>query len=740
MGSLYVAKDHMNRLVAVKLLRQDMDHERFEREAHAMAALQHTNIVHIYDYGEDEGTPYIVMEYLRGENLAELIRRKAPIPVPTKLRIIEELCDGLADAHAAGIIHRDIKPANLMWAKDTLKILDFGIARVAGSETRVSASGIVGTTGYLSPEQIQGGAIDARADLFAVGVVFHELLSYTPAFYQSGDTEHKTMDRILKEDPQPLASLCPQLDPQIVAIVNRALLKDPAQRYPDAHTMRQEIAATRARQVAVSATQLLPRPSTTGDPDVALAERLQKVDDLLARDQVTPAEELLRDMTREYPASRRVEAQWRQIKRKRLEAEQLRLAETAAESACRRAESAIADGALAVAVRYADEALVHVADHPEALRLRAAALRRPPDPAARAGGTAPPALNPTEIMPTPGRATEVLRDLDLSAEPPVSPTPVRDHTQERTWAGPAAIAALMVVVAAVGLAMWGGLTRDDDLGGAFATDSSTARDNSRSEVVATESDAILDASADSGGADRLTAEPIEDVTLTEPSPGPGSVTNRDDTGSAVGTLLANAQRQLTRGEWPAATESFRAALADAPGHPDATAGLAQVFLRQGREALDRQIWSTAERSCNNARQYGARTPLVQACLDEAQAGVQREADAARVAAQRASLENLLDRARGAHDARRLDEALALYSQVLERDENHREGQTGRERVLIDQNRVRRFVRQATEAETAGDLGRAVSLMQDAAGLDASPSIRQELTRLSAADQIINRRE
>ena len=344
MGSLYVAKDHMNRLVAVKLLHRHMDHDRFEREAHAMAALQHTNIVHIYDYGEDEGTPFIVMEYLRGENLAELIRRKAPMPVPTKLRIIEELCDGLADAHAAGIIHRDIKPANLMWAKDTLKILDFGIARVAGSETRVSASGIVGTTGYLSPEQIQGGAIDARADLFAVGAVFHELLSYTPAFYQSGDTEHKTMDRILNKDPRPLASLCPQLDPQIVAIVNRALLKDPAQRYPDAHTMRQEIAATRAQQVAVSATQLLPRPSATGDPDVALAERLQKVDDLLARDQVTPAEELLRDMTREYPASRRVDAQGQQLKRKRLEAEQLRLAETAAESACRRAESAARPG------------------------------------------------------------------------------------------------------------------------------------------------------------------------------------------------------------------------------------------------------------------------------------------------------------------------------------------------------------------------------------------------------------
>ena len=336
----------------------------------------------------------------------------------------------------------------------------------------------------------------------------------------------------------------------------------------------------------------------------------------------------------------------------------------------------------------------------------------------------------------------MLRDLDLSAEPPVPPDPVREQTQERTWTGPAAVAALVLVVAAVGLAMWGGLTPEDDIGGADATDSSTARDSSRPEVVAAESDAILDVSAGGGGADRPPAESIQAATPNEPSqgpgpgPGPGSVTTGDNNGSAVRTLLANAQRQLTSGQWPAATESLRAVLANAPGHPEATAALAQVFLRQGREALDRQIWSTAERSCNNARQYGARAPLVQACVEEAQAGVQREV----AAAQGASLEDLLTRARGAHDARRLDEALELYSQVVERDESHGEGQTGRERVIIDQSRVRRFVRQATEAETAGDLGRAVSLMQDAAALDASPIIRQEITRLSEADQIINRRK
>ena len=138
MGSLYLARDkpNTNRLVALKLLNAKLDsgdlRERFAREARALAALNHPNIVNIYDSGEFQGSPFIVMEYVRGETLAEKIKRRAPMSLAQKLKLMVELCAGLAHAHEAGIIHRDIKPANLMVDQQgRLKILDFGIARVA---------------------------------------------------------------------------------------------------------------------------------------------------------------------------------------------------------------------------------------------------------------------------------------------------------------------------------------------------------------------------------------------------------------------------------------------------------------------------------------------------------------------------------------------------------------------------------------------------------------------------------
>src|SRR5689334_6992892 len=181
MGSLYLARDtnpNTNRLVAVKLLLANLDsgdlRERFAREARALAALNHPNIVNIYDSGEYEGSPFIVMEYVRGETLSELIKRRSPMSVAQKLKLIAELCAGLAQAHEAGIIHRDIKPANLMVDQQgRLKILDFGIARVAeSSKTRVGLpltqiDMMIGTPGYMSPEQIEGGEVDHRSDIFA---------------------------------------------------------------------------------------------------------------------------------------------------------------------------------------------------------------------------------------------------------------------------------------------------------------------------------------------------------------------------------------------------------------------------------------------------------------------------------------------------------------------------------------------------------------------------------------------
>ena len=399
MGSLYVAQDHMDRLVAVKLLHGNMDRERFGREARAMAALQHKNIVHIYDYGEHEGTPFTVMEYLRGESLSELIRRRAPLPVATKLKMIEELCEGLTEAHNAGIIHRDIKPANLMWARNTLKILDFGIARVAGAETRISARGILGTSGYLSPEQIRGGTLDSRADLFAVGAVFYELLSYTPAFYRGGETEHTTMNRILNEDPEPLGSLCPDLDPAVADLVDRALAKHLRERYQDAETLRRDISALREQVTAVHpVAQSLGVEAADPTTDAALRERLTDVEARLDRNELTPAEEILTQLSTRRGRSPRIDALWARLNGRRRDLEKNGLAQTAAESACRRAEQAMAEGAFTVALRHADEALVHLPDHPTALRLRKEAQTAQE---ASSSGVDSPLPQPTELAPTP---------------------------------------------------------------------------------------------------------------------------------------------------------------------------------------------------------------------------------------------------------------------------------------------------------------------------------------------------
>lgn len=246
MGTLYLARDpNTGRLVALKLLRANLDsgdlRARFAREAQALASLNHPNIVNIYDSGEFRGSPFIVMEYVRGETLAEKIKRQAPLSLSQKLKLMVELCAGLLHAHDAGVIHRDVKPANLMVDQyGRLKIVDFGIARVAEGLTRLGVHMTqvnmqIGTPGYMSPEQIEGGDIDHRSDLFAVGAVAYELLAYREAF--SGANTRQIERKVLEAQPTPLASLVEGLDPAIAAIIDRALEKDPNNRYQDAATL-----------------------------------------------------------------------------------------------------------------------------------------------------------------------------------------------------------------------------------------------------------------------------------------------------------------------------------------------------------------------------------------------------------------------------------------------------------------------------------------------------------------------
>jgi len=253
MGQVLLARDPaIDRLVAIKLLKEGFDNtdlrERFVREARSAGRLRHINIVTIFDVGEHDGQPFIAMEYVEGETLDALIKRRAPLSIARKIQLMDELCAGLQYAHRGGIVHRDIKPKNVMVDVDgVLKVLDFGIARVndAGG-VKTQAGILMGTLNYMSPEQMMGlPDVDARADMFSAGAVFYELLTYRQAF--TGGLESGILHKIINVNPEPMLSIDPRLDPGLVAIVERCLEKSKERRYPDMAAVRRELAIARRR-------------------------------------------------------------------------------------------------------------------------------------------------------------------------------------------------------------------------------------------------------------------------------------------------------------------------------------------------------------------------------------------------------------------------------------------------------------------------------------------------------------
>ena len=250
MGEVYRARDtSLKRDVAIKVLpdywsRNPDRLHRFELEAQATAALNHPNIVSIFHVGHYNGSPYIVTELLQGETLRDRLRRG-----PMRLR---ETCDfgvniarGLAAAHDAGIVHRDLKPENLFVTKDgRLKILDFGLAKLLQPQTvsedaptatiqhQTDPGHVVGTVGYMAPEQVRGGAADARTDIFAFGVILYEMLTGRRAFQK--DTSAETMSAILNEEPPPVSQTAQSVPPSLQRIVSRCLEKKPDRRFQHA--------------------------------------------------------------------------------------------------------------------------------------------------------------------------------------------------------------------------------------------------------------------------------------------------------------------------------------------------------------------------------------------------------------------------------------------------------------------------------------------------------------------------
>jgi predicted Ser/Thr protein kinase len=250
MGAVYLGRDpDLDRPVAIKVLREPMADEellqRFLREARATANLRHENLITIYEVGSHDQQPFIAMEYVDGTTLGELIKRRQALPLVQKLSFIEQICAGLHHAHRTGIVHRDIKPANVMVdAQGVIRILDFGIARIANSGM-TSDGALIGTLNYMSPEQMLGRPVDFRSDIFSVGAVAYELLSFHQAF--PGTLDDGLLHRLPQMAPSPLASVCPGLPAGLEEIVLRALAKPPHERFGDLDEMRTAVRHLRGR-------------------------------------------------------------------------------------------------------------------------------------------------------------------------------------------------------------------------------------------------------------------------------------------------------------------------------------------------------------------------------------------------------------------------------------------------------------------------------------------------------------
>src|SRR5712692_458974 len=259
MGEVYRARDkRLNRDVAIKVLGEgltkDQDRRaRFEREARAVAALNHPNIVSLFDIGTEGDILYTVSELVEGESLRALLRRGS-VPLRKIIDIAVQLADGMAAAHSAGITHRDLKPENVMVARDErVKILDFGLARQAGRETAATSpeqgtltvhdtqpGTVMGTVNYMSPEQACGFPVNYHSDQFSFGLILYELVSGTRAF-QKETTVH-TLAAIISEEPPPIKT---RLPPPLSWAIDHCLAKEPAERYESTRDLYRDLRALR---------------------------------------------------------------------------------------------------------------------------------------------------------------------------------------------------------------------------------------------------------------------------------------------------------------------------------------------------------------------------------------------------------------------------------------------------------------------------------------------------------------
>jgi serine/threonine protein kinase len=256
MGEVYRAKDtRLDRTVAIKILPANIAanpefKERFEREAKAISSLNHAHICTLYDIGQENGTDYLVMEFLEGETLAERLSR-GPIPYDEMLQIAVQIASGLDSAHHQGLIHRDLKPGNVMLTGEGAKLLDFGLAKaqfasgtqgmtaITSTTPLTGANTILGTMQYRAPEQLEGKEADVRSDIFAFGAVMYEMSTGKKAF--EGSSSATLIAAIIERDPVSISVIMPMTPPLFERLVKKCLSKDPRRRWQSASDLSDEL-------------------------------------------------------------------------------------------------------------------------------------------------------------------------------------------------------------------------------------------------------------------------------------------------------------------------------------------------------------------------------------------------------------------------------------------------------------------------------------------------------------------
>ncbi|MGI8807680.1 MAG: Stk1 family PASTA domain-containing Ser/Thr kinase [Acidimicrobiales bacterium] len=268
MAEVYLARDLLlDRPVALKVLFPEFATdrsfvERFRREARSAANLNHPNIVSIYDWGEEDGTYFIVMEYVDGLTLRDLIHRQGPLTASRAAEIGADIAGALQFAHVGGVIHRDVKPGNVLITTSQVKVTDFGIARAGDpAESLTQAGAVMGTATYFSPEQAQGHVVDPRTDVYSLGVVLYEMVAGRPPF--TGDNPVSIAYQHVREEPVPPSQHNPEVPPIFDAIVAKAMEKNRANRYSSSDDLRADLLRFNAGQ-PVSAVPVVPAAAATG--------------------------------------------------------------------------------------------------------------------------------------------------------------------------------------------------------------------------------------------------------------------------------------------------------------------------------------------------------------------------------------------------------------------------------------------------------------------------------------------